>query len=571
LLQVRPLPPSPAARPVDDEAQVGAVSAVHAKVAALMKPHPYLHGARTVLGVMPDWNPAEIVGIRPRPLALSLYRELITDNIWAYQRDNYGYRNLRSFPLIISLAGLPYIDVRVSFNSFVPASVDARLSDKLVNYYIDRLIDSPSYHDKVEFEIIFSCYTLDLPQRLEVLKSYGFSAGEIEQLAGCLRTLTNGIIHGERGFWRKDIERVQALDARRERILRSDLDEVSKLYWLIEDCKRYGTLPFAGLARAGFIAVQILKSLVAVGVLSDQDYHRFMNSLDTIGSRMTHDFVELDKASFLQRYGHLRPGTYDLLSPRYDETPERYFDWSRRGTGKARAAEHFTLSIAQFKAIEALLDKHGLDHDVVGLLDFIKHAIEGREHSKFLFTKSLSDVLSIFRQLGEHHGFDVEACTFADIACVKDLYGSSAEVPDALAASIERGRAAYPVTTCINLPPLITGPEQVWSFHLPHSEPNYITLGRVTGHTALQDAERARFVGAILLIPSADPGYDWIFSQGIAGFITMYGGANSHMAIRAAELNIPAVIGAGESLFTEWAKASQLEVDCANRQVKVLR
>jgi phosphoenolpyruvate-protein kinase (PTS system EI component) len=74
-----------------------------------------------------------------------------------------------------------------------------------------------------------------------------------------------------------------------------------------------------------------------------------------------------------------------------------------------------------------------------------------------------------------------------------------------------------------------------------------------------------------LLIPSADPGYDWIFSQGIAGFITMYGGVNSHMAIRAAELNIPAVIGAGESLFAEWTKASQLEVDCANRQVKVLR
>ena len=90
-----------------------------------MHPHPYLIGKRTVFGVMPDWNPAEIVGVRPQPLALSLYRELITDAIWAYQRNNYGYRNLRSFPLMPNFFGLPYIDVRLSFNSFIKiVSVD---------------------------------------------------------------------------------------------------------------------------------------------------------------------------------------------------------------------------------------------------------------------------------------------------------------------------------------------------------------------------------------------------------------------------------------------------------------
>ena len=85
-----------------------------------MQPHPFLMGRRTVYGVMPDWNPAEIVGVRPKPLSLSLYRDLITDNIWAYQRHNYGYRNLRSFPLMPNFHGLPYIDARLSFNSFIP-------------------------------------------------------------------------------------------------------------------------------------------------------------------------------------------------------------------------------------------------------------------------------------------------------------------------------------------------------------------------------------------------------------------------------------------------------------------
>ena len=53
----------------------------------------------------------------------------------------------------------------------------------------------------------------------------------------------------------------------------------------------------------------------------------------------------------------------------------------------------------------------------------------------------------------------------------------------------------------------------------------------------------------IVIIEGADPGFDWIFSQKIAGLITKYGGANSHMAIRCAEFSIPAAIGCGEQPF----------------------
>ena len=70
-----------------------------------------------------------MIGIRPRPLALSLYQEVITDSVWAYQRDNYGYRNLRSFPLMVDFGGLPYIDIRVSFNSFIPAGLEETVSE----------------------------------------------------------------------------------------------------------------------------------------------------------------------------------------------------------------------------------------------------------------------------------------------------------------------------------------------------------------------------------------------------------------------------------------------------------
>jgi len=570
LLQVRRLRVA-ALDDLDRGAHQQALVQIHAKVGAMMKPHPYLHGARSVFGVMPDWNPAEIIGVRPRPLALSLYKDLVTDSIWAYQRDNYGYRNLRSFPLLLSFAGLPYIDVRVSFNSFIPADVDPPLAEKLVNYYLERLVRSPSYHDKVEFEIIFSCYTLDLPARLQALLEAGFAPAEIEALVGSLRRLTNGIIHGERGLWRKDIEKIYELESRRVRILDSDLDRVSKIYWLLEDCKRYGTLPFAGLARAGFIAVQLLRSLVAVGILSADDFQRFMASLETVSSAMTRDFASLDKQAFLARYGHLRPGTYDITSPRYDEAPERYFDWSPAAGGGRHVAPDFALSLEQLRRTERLLDEHGLEHDVLGLFGFIKGAIEGREYAKFVFSRSLSDALVLLNAVGAEHGIAADRVAYADIACIRDLYASSAPAGEVLARSIAAGEAAYGLTQRINLPPLITSPDEVYAFHLPQSEPNFITLGRVCAETASAEHGREALRGRIVLIPAADPGFDWIFAQGIAGFVTMFGGVNSHMAIRAAELNVPAVIGAGESYFGEWSRAKVLEIDCASRQVRVLR
>ncbi len=64
----------------------------------------------------------------------------------------------------------------------------------------------------------------------------------------------------------------------------SKMDNLQKIYWLIEDCKRYGTLPFAGLARAAFIAMQILKSLVNLNIFSEKDFHYFLYSIHTVNS-----------------------------------------------------------------------------------------------------------------------------------------------------------------------------------------------------------------------------------------------------------------------------------------------
>ncbi len=566
LLQARPLILRQPAE--DDDAQTGRLKRIEEQVARGMQTHPFLMGRRTVYGVMPDWNPAEIVGIRPKPLALSLYRDLVTDSIWAYQRHNYGYRNLRGFPLMPHFFGQPYIDVRLSFNSFIPADLDESTAGRLVDYYIDRLLTEPTLHDKVEFEIVFSCYTLDLPSRLEVLADVGFNSDERKNIADSLRRLTNRIVHPDNGLWRSDAEKLNVLQQRREQLFASNADTLERIYWLLEDAKRYGTLPFAGLARAGFVAIQLLKSLVAVGVFSQSDYDRFLAGVSTVSGQLAKDRSAMDKATFLSRYGHLRPGTYDIQSPRYDEQPDLYFDWDAPRVSH-EASEPFTLSLGQMRDIASLLREHGLEPDVVELFTFLQSGIELRELAKFHFTRNLSDALSLIAKVGGEYDFDRSEVAFCDVSIFKELHVAATNPRELLRRSIEQGKALFSESQRLSLPPLISRPEDIWAFEWPETSPNFITQREVSAHVVGSDEHRA-LAGAIVCIPSADPGFDWLFSHPIAGLVTAWGGANSHMAIRAGELGLPAVIGAGELLYKKWSNASRLHIDCAARRVEVL-
>jgi phosphohistidine swiveling domain-containing protein len=518
---------------------------------------------------MPDWNPAEIVGVRPRPLSLSLYRELVTDNIWAYQRYKYGYRDVRSFPLVIDFEGLPYVDVRVSFNSFVPRDLKPPIADRLVDYYTAKLIDAPALHDKVEFDIVFSCYTADLPLRAKVLEQHGFTAMDVGHIAEVLRLLTNRIMGRRDGFWQEDVARTRMLEQRRQAVINSSLPDVEKLFWLLEDCKRYGTLPFAGLARCAFIATQILHSLVALGVFDQEEHDRFLGSLDTVSARMTRDLATLPIERFLDQYGHLRPGTYDIMSARYDEAPERYFD-THRAAAALPTVTPFTLSGRQQRAIDSLLHDHGIDYDAGSLLQFVRTSIEAREDAKFVFTRSLSDALALIERVGAACRLDRDAMSFVTIGALREAVAQSSDLSRILGRAVAEGQERWDVARRILLPPLLIEPEDVFSFHVPPSEPNFVTQLTASGPVVDAEISTDGLEGSIVLIRSADPGWDWILTRNIKAFVTQYGGANSHMAVRAHQLGLPAVVGAGEALFERCRRARRVLVDCPNHQIRVL-
>ena len=164
-----------------------------------------------------------------------------------------------------------------------------------------------------------------------------------------------------------------------------------------------------------------------------------------------------------------------------------------------------------------------------------------------------------------------EDLSHLEIKGLLNLYSNIIPSRDLIINQIQFSKLNYDITKKISLPSLIVNEEDIWSFEISSSEPNFTTSKIVEGETVI-DLEKNlhNLKGKILFIPSADPGFDWIFPHEIAGFITMYGGANSHMAIRAAELGIPAVIGAGETLYNRWRRARNLEINCVNKKVSIL-
>lgn len=68
--------------------------------------------------------------------------------------------------MITTFNGVPYVDVRIDFNSWIPSDIPTDIAEKLVNFYLTKLRSNPEIHDKVEFEIVFTCYFPGIRQKL---------------------------------------------------------------------------------------------------------------------------------------------------------------------------------------------------------------------------------------------------------------------------------------------------------------------------------------------------------------------------------------------------------------------
>lgn len=407
-----------------------------------------------------------------------------------------------------------------------------------------------------------------LHQDLQVLSRNGFSKNDCHLLQDSLMEQTRNIINQQQGLWLGDCQKVQKLPNLHQQIMRSQVDEKTKLRSLLAICREYGTGPFAGLARTAFMAVCFLQSLVNRGVLSTLDQALFMRSLSTVSGSLLHAMGTTSRDQFLRKYGHLRPGMYDITSPRYDQMPDEYFCWSFE-TQETKTTL-FRLNKKQQVQIDVLLEQHHYEFTATEFMSFIKRAIEWREKAKFIFNRTVSEILLLCQQLGHQYQLDNQDLSFLKIDQIIQLSSTKTALEFVVEAQKQ-----YTLTQALVLPPLITMTDDFDSFQMPPQQPNFITLERITAQVvhlaAIPSVSRGNLRGKIIMLPSADPGHDWLFTHHIAGLMTRYGGCNSHMAIRAAELSLPAVIGMGEVLFQQFSNAQLLMLDCEQQTIHRLQ
>ena len=118
------------------------------------------------------------------------------------------------------------------------------------------------------------------------------------------------------------------------------------------------------------------------------------------------------------------------------------------------------------------------------------------------------------------------------------------------------------------LPDIITNSSDFLFFENLNTKPNFVGQSIVKAELShISEKKHQLYKNKIILLPNADPGWDWILNLPIKGMVTKYGGPNSHMAIRASEKNITSVFGVGDDLFKELQNSKILEIDPLNKKL----
>jgi phosphohistidine swiveling domain-containing protein len=440
---------------------------------------------------------------------------------------------------------------------------------------MDKLRRNPRLHDKVEFDILYTCFTFDFDHTSQELLNAGFSIHDVSFIRDCLLQITrNGIARCD-----EDVARMKQMEDEFRLLVTTDCAPLEKVYLLLKSARNAGVPCFSHLARNAFVAVVLLNSLRSMGCISSENVKSLYDSVRTVSSAMQDDAMkvlneEMTREDFIWTYGHLRPGSYNILSPCYKNASEELIRplFGRRQKRKDSIDEVLWDDAARSR-VNSELHKYGFCMDVDQLIHFMRTAIEGRELGKFIFTKYLSAALESIAECGERIGLSRDRLAHIRIDDLLALrHANVSDLGLRLKVLSEAGEEQYDTTQAAYLPNLLFSASDFICSEQFRAEPNYVTQKKVGGQIVLLSKDvdlTTDLASKIVAIPSADPGYDWLFFKGIAGLITMYGGVNSHMSVRAAEHDVPAAIGVGEVLFEQISQASIVELDCASRAIRV--
>ncbi len=527
----------------------------------------YFKKENQILGQMPDWNPAEIIGKNPKKLSSSIYSRLVTDSSWAVAREKMGYSKIIDKKLMVLYSGKPYINVKKSFLSFLPDKINVKEKNKITNFWVEKLKKNLFLHDKIEFKIAVTAYNFEIKKQLNENLPKITNSKIKKNLEMLYKNIfIKNISKNSEASLDRISKKIQYLKLLQKKffIHKSKERNIQNIKLIFRQCKSYGIIPFAQAARHGFISKGLIDSLQNKKVLSRKRSIQLQRSINTITSNFLDDVnlvikKKQSKLLFFNKYGHLRPGTYDITSKNYSQMRDTLFDRPfiiKKYLFKLKDKERIKLN--------TLLKIEKLNLSPEALIEYIAKSIELRELSKFIFSKSIDQIFKLIMKILPTKFKKKEIASYFSISEILNNKVSQ--------RLFLKRKKEYENNVKIFLPEVITDNSAYDVIPYMFNIPNFITNNKVFGKVLnLNDKVKNSLHNKIVLIENADPGFDWIFTKKIKGFATQYGGSNSHMAIRAAELNIPAVIGCGQKKFDELKSCSEIELDCLNKKIIIFK
>ena len=496
------------------------------------------------------------------------------NHAWYKGREEIGYKKFYPHKLMKKFGNKPYVDIKHSFHSLIPNNFDKKLSKKLLIFYLEKLVKNPHLHDKAEFEILFTCYDFTLHDRLKELRKHNFTNNEIKKIHDELFKFTENIIKNfpsvmnscNKSITKMNHNRIQKIQSKNE----SYVNKLSIAESLLNDCKNFGTIPFSLMARIAFISSTILKSFSKNKIFPESFIHEFMNSLESPLSQFQNDLTsfsqnKITKKIFLEKYGHLRPGTYDITIPRYDKENKFLQNIKFQQQQDPKQTSYFSKKFRNMSKI------HTFDIPSEDLFFFLKESLILRENLKFEFTRNLSDVIELIADAGKDLGFFREDLSHIEINNILKNFRklSKSQFIIYLQENISKNKKEFQINNHLVMPSIISSEKDFDLIALQVAKPNFITNQSITSGVINLDRkyQQSTLNNKIILLEHADPGFDWIFSRNPSGLITKYGGVASHMSIRCSEINLPAAIGCGSMIYEKLKDASKIILDCKNQQI----
>ena len=283
------------------------------------------------------------------------------------------------------------------------------------------------------------------------------------------------------------------------RLLRSSRDAVledpsasiisicRKIDLLIKNCIDYGTVTFANVARHAFIATSFLRSMLTREVITQTEFDSILESMSTVASN-TSDCIarvvsgNMPLEEFIKTYGHLRPGTYDITIPSYAEDPERYLghhagELNEESSTSVDEISECVLLRSKSKIISKFIAELGIDIKVDELICFIERSIPLRESVKFEFTKNLSQVFTLLKELSSKTSLTVDELSYLPINVITDTVVSGMSLPwtDTLKHHSKLNKKRHALHRAIHLPGLISSTRDLYAYVEEIAKPNFVS------------------------------------------------------------------------------------------------